>query len=131
MNEINAARRLEQLENAVARLEEALSVPADAPLAVDGTIQRFEFAFELCWKTMQGFLELEGRPVRPTARGIFKGAYAMGWIDDEAGWIELLEMRNATSHVYNEKMARDIYGRIRNRAGLLRQAVSALKAQSA
>lgn len=131
MNEINAALRLEQLENAVARLEETLAAAAEAPFIIDATIQRFEFAFELCWKTMRGFLEIEGRSVQPSARGVFKGAYAMGWIDDEDGGVELLEMRNATSHVYNEKMARDIYERIRRRAGLPRGAVARLKARDA
>jgi hypothetical protein len=38
--------RLETLAHALDRLAEALAVSPDAPLAIDGTIQRFEFAFE-------------------------------------------------------------------------------------
>ena len=45
------------LSRALARLEDALAVPESAPLAIDGTIQRFEFVFELCWKTMKALLE--------------------------------------------------------------------------
>jgi nucleotidyltransferase substrate binding protein (TIGR01987 family) len=130
MNEQNARRRLEDFERAVARLEETLAAPPDTLFLVDATIQRFEFAFELSWKTMKGFLELVGRPVQPAPRAVFKGAYAMGWIDDEDGWIDLMKMRNATSHVYNEAMARDIHNRIRSRAMLLRSAVAKLKAQT-
>jgi nucleotidyltransferase substrate binding protein (TIGR01987 family) len=59
--------------------------------------------------------ELEGRTVQPTPRSVLKGAYAVGWIDDEAGWIDLMRMRNLASHVYNETMARDIYRRIREK----------------
>ena len=37
---------LRNLEQAVTRLKEALDEPETNPLAIDGTIQRFEFAFE-------------------------------------------------------------------------------------
>ena len=36
------------LGRALDRLGEALDQPEDNPLAIDGTIQRFEFAIELC-----------------------------------------------------------------------------------
>ena len=39
--------RLGDLGRALDRLDEALAVPPEAPLVVDGTIQRFEFTFEL------------------------------------------------------------------------------------
>jgi len=41
------ARNLGQLGRALERLREALSEPATNPLAIDGTIQRFEFTIEL------------------------------------------------------------------------------------
>lgn len=42
---------LENLENALKRLGEALSEPEINSLTIDGTIQRFEFSFELFWKS--------------------------------------------------------------------------------
>jgi nucleotidyltransferase substrate binding protein (TIGR01987 family) len=116
MNGPNATRRFEQLEPAVARLDEAFTVPIDAPLALDGTIQRFEFAFELAWKAMKAFLELEAPGAKiATPREVIKSAFAAEWIGDENDWLDILSMRNATSHVYNEQMARDVYARIRAR----------------
>jgi hypothetical protein len=38
MNASSAKRRLDDLERALARLDQALAVPAEAPLAIDGTI---------------------------------------------------------------------------------------------
>jgi nucleotidyltransferase substrate binding protein (TIGR01987 family) len=124
----NARRRLEDLERAVARLEDAIVVPEDAPLAVDGTIQRFEFVFELCWKTMKALLE-QSSPSEQfgTARAAVKGAYAAGWITDEAGWLDLLDMRNATSHTYHETLARYVYRRIKSRMPMLKAVVAELK----
>lgn len=42
---------LQKLELAIKRLDEALAEDDTNPLAIDGTIQRFEFVFELMWKT--------------------------------------------------------------------------------
>jgi nucleotidyltransferase substrate binding protein (TIGR01987 family) len=130
MNAPNAQRRLEDLERALARLDDALTVPEDAPLAVDGTIQRFEFVFELCWKTMKALLEMESPSEQfGTARAAIKGAYGAGWIADEAGWLDLLDMRNATSHTYREAVARDVYRRIGARAPMFHTALAELRSR--
>lgn len=44
---------LAELTSALGRLEEALALPPDSPLLVDGTMQRFEFRFELAWKSVK------------------------------------------------------------------------------
>jgi len=124
----NAKRRLDELGRALARLGEALAVPADAPLAIDGTIQRFEFVFELYWKAMKALLELASPSAElGTARSVIRAAYAAGWIDDEAGWLDLLDMRNATSHTYREAVAREGYKRIALRAPMLQSVYPKLK----
>jgi nucleotidyltransferase substrate binding protein (TIGR01987 family) len=128
MNVQSATRRLGDLDRALMRLDEALAVPATAPLAIDGTIQRFEFVFELYWKAMKALLELASPSADiGTARSVIKAAYAAGWIDDEAAWLDLLDMRNATSHTYREAVARDIYRRIALHAPMLRSTFPRLK----
>ncbi|HSC19871.1 MAG TPA: nucleotidyltransferase substrate binding protein [Rhizomicrobium sp.] len=128
MNASSARRRFEDLERALERLDEALAVPADAPLAVDGTIQRFEFAFELCWKAIKALLQLEN-PAGDfaTPRATIRAAYGAGWIKNEAAWLDLLDMRNATSHTYREALAQEVYGRIRVRAPMLKRAAAELR----
>ncbi len=44
---------------------------------------------------------------------VIKEAYAVGIINDEALWVHMLLDRNMTSHTYNEKLADEIYNRIR------------------
>ena len=130
MNATSAKRRLEELEQALCRLEEALAVPETAPLAIDGTIQRFEFVFELCWKAMKALAELHTPSVNAnSARAAIKAAFEAGWIVNEAAWLDLLDMRNATTHTYREAMAKDIYRRIRLHTPMIRAALPELRRQ--
>lgn len=117
---------LANLERALDRLDEALVVPADAPLAVDGTIQRFEFAIELTWKSLKRWLAAEGISTT-TPRESLRAAYGAGWLADEALWLAMLADRNATSHIYDEAKARQIYDRIRGYAPAMRAAAVALR----
>jgi nucleotidyltransferase substrate binding protein (TIGR01987 family) len=118
-------QRLDGFGRALDRLDEALAVPADAPLALDGTIQRFEFAFELAWKTLKDALLEEGVETR-TPRETLREAYRVGWLDTETAWLQMLRDRNISSHVYSEEVAAEIYGRVRDNAAVLRKAHTAV-----
>lgn len=86
--------------------------PETNPLVVDATIQRFEFSVELFWKTLRRLLVAEGEGVdAATSRETLKHAYRVGWIDDEAGWLAMLQDSELTSHVSNDEMARQIFRR--------------------
>ncbi|MFO1187729.1 MAG: nucleotidyltransferase substrate binding protein [Alphaproteobacteria bacterium] len=112
MSVTKSALRILQLSRAIRRLEEALALPPEAPVAIDGTIQRFEFTFELAWKAVQALLEEQGVLVS-TPRSAIKEAYAAGWITNEAPWIDMLKARNLTSHTYDEARALEVYRQIR------------------
>ncbi|HEY9764756.1 MAG TPA: HI0074 family nucleotidyltransferase substrate-binding subunit [Chroococcales cyanobacterium] len=113
MKNDKATPRLQELGKSLGRLGEALEIPLENPLAVDGTIQRFEFTFELFWKTLKAFLELEGLQTA-TPREALKKAFQIGWLQDEAVWLRMIDDRNLTSHVYREAEALAIYGHIRD-----------------
>lgn len=119
--------RLGDLGRALDRLDQALTVPLDNPLAVDGTIQRFEFTFELAWKAMKDALAAEGVEAK-TPKSALRGAFAVGWLDDEEAWLQMLDDRNLSSHVYREEVAAEIYDRICTNAPQLREAFDALVA---
>lgn len=103
---------LRNLQAAVERLREALAVPEDTPLIIDGTIQRFEFVIELFWKTLKHLLEDEGIHTT-TPREAFQLAYQAEWLVDESAWLQMLRDRNETSHAYDEATARRIFTSIR------------------
>jgi nucleotidyltransferase substrate binding protein (TIGR01987 family) len=127
-------RALEELSNnlarALGRLAEALAVPEDDPLAVDGTIQRFEFTFELFWKMLQRLLAREGVEAR-SPKSTLCEAYRLGWLDDEQAWLDLLEDRDLTSHTYREALALEIYRRIPSHCAAMRGAFEGLRKRQA
>lgn len=100
------------LGRALERLREALAQPEDNPLAIDGTIQRFEFAIELSWKALRRLLTREG-VTTTTPRETLRAAFQAGWLADEGAWLQMLRDRNETSHTYNEATAKRIYANVR------------------
>ena len=102
------------LKEAVKRLREALDDYKKYPLdsVRDGAIQRFEFCTELAWKTMREYLLDQGYTNINSPKEVIKQAFAFGMIEDSKVWLELLNDRNLTSHVYDEATARAIFDRI-------------------
>ena len=104
---------LANLKKAIDRLREALEVPRTDPLVVEGTIQRFEFVIEIFWKALKRALEYEGIVVK-TPRESLKQAFAAGWLSDETAWLDMLDTRNTTSHLYlHEDLVEEAYDDIR------------------
>jgi nucleotidyltransferase substrate binding protein (TIGR01987 family) len=122
------ARSSANLRRALDRLDEAVAEPeAASRLVIDGTIQRFEFAIELFWKTLKHRLELDGVETA-TPRQAIARAFQAGWLDNETLWLDMLADRNRSSHPYDEAMARKIWQRIRAYAPAMRAAFGALPA---
>ena len=79
----------------------------------DSLIQRFEFTYELTHKTLKEAMQYLGVTLENSfPRTIFKKAYVNNLISDDMVWIHLLEDRNSTSHIYNEKLADEVANRI-------------------
>ena len=107
--------KFDQYKKAVLRITEAgLSYAKSGDdLHRDGLIQRFEFTFELAWKSLKEYLETEGYSDVKTPKEVLKKAYAIDIIDSE-DWITMLEDRNMTSHIYQEETAIAISKRIQS-----------------
>ncbi|MDD4295196.1 MAG: nucleotidyltransferase substrate binding protein [Candidatus Omnitrophica bacterium] len=102
---------LATLENAFLKLHEGVDL-AQEDLQKDGVIQRFEFTFELLWKTLKIFLKEDGIEVK-TPRESLKEAFRVGWINDEQVFLDMMEDRNKTSHIYDKEAASEIFQRIK------------------
>ncbi|MFH6964693.1 HI0074 family nucleotidyltransferase substrate-binding subunit [Flavobacterium plurextorum] len=107
---------LSNLRKAVDKLNNALSIPNDRELVVEGTIQRFEVVVELLWKTLRRALKFEGVRINPDSpRETMKEGFAIGWLHNEVIWQELLDKRNSTSHNYlDEELIEQNYKDIQN-----------------
>ena len=67
-----------------------------------GSIQSFEFCYELAWKTMKRFCEKSGKTPY-ILKDVFREAAVSGLISDPRIWFKFIEIRNITVHTYNEK----------------------------
>ena len=91
----NFEKAFKQLQDAVSRIDEL------DDLSKEGLVQRFEYTFELTWKTMKDYLESKGVKVS-FPRDTIKQAFATGVINDGDVWLEMLDSRNLTAHTYDE-----------------------------
>jgi nucleotidyltransferase substrate binding protein (TIGR01987 family) len=98
-------QRFENFERAFILLRSALEdrTPEQfSDLELEGLIQRFEYTFELAWKTLKDRLEQAG-VVLPqiTPAAVIKAAFAAKLIEDGQTWIDMLKHRNLMSHTYD------------------------------
>ena len=111
---IEATVQLENFETATNRLKAALEYdPLELDIALDAVIQRFEFTFEMAWKSVKLAAKAVGYDCK-SPKGCLKLAYRMGWIGDEEKWLELLETRNLTLHTYDQETAMDVYETVKD-----------------
>ena len=115
-----------QLERAVARFSDALAQETNDYIR-DTAIQRFEFTFELAWKTLKVLLEEKGLTTY-APRDSIKGAFQVGLIPDNPTWLEMIKLRNLTSHTYNEGTAKEIFDALPRILVLFNELLAELKA---
>lgn len=113
MNARKVERSTELLGRALDRFGEILDRnDLDHDVHRDAAIQRFEFTYELFWKTLKARFEADGRGVGNSPRAVLRAAYQAGWFDDEAAVDAMLEDRNRTTHAYDETFADEVFVRL-------------------
>ena len=81
---------------------EERSLDQFSDLEQEGIIQRFEYSYELAWKTMKDYLEESGVVMNPvTPRNVIKEAFSSGIIEDGQVWVEMMLHRSLLSHTYD------------------------------
>lgn len=96
------------VEKVMSSLRQALLTAPKNDLERDGVIQRFEYTFELVWKTGKRVLHKAGlQPQSP--RAVIRDLAQQGFIESAEIWMTLLEARNYTSHTYNESTAQWVF----------------------
>ena len=102
--DIRWKQRFQNFDHGFALLQLALEHGPSAlnQLEKEGVIQRFEYCFELAWKTVKDFLEEGGLVISPvTPRQVLKDAFSAKVLTDGQVWIEMLDHRNLLSHTYD------------------------------
>jgi nucleotidyltransferase substrate binding protein (TIGR01987 family) len=95
---------LTPLKNALQSLDLALSKNKDEFIR-DSVIQRFEFTYELAWKSMFYWMRDQGEKVPEMQKPIIQAAFRCELIVSPEIWEEMKDQRDETSHTYNEAKA--------------------------
>ena len=95
-------------QKALASLERALNQPKDEYIR-DATIQRFEYCYELSWKSLKRYLKQYCSVEENNIKNLFRIALKQNLIDNIEDWFKYHESRNITSHTYNEISAEEVY----------------------
>lgn len=111
--EIRWKQRFENFQRAFSLFESAILGAAPSKLEKEGIIQRFEYTFELGWKTLRDYMRYGGIETE-MPREVVKEAFANGLIADGQVWIDMLEKRNLMSHTYDEAAFTQAYTAIVN-----------------
>ena len=98
-------------------------------VATAAVIQHFVFSYELCWKTMKRFIEMDIGPEADilTRKDLFRLSAEKQLIDDFHQWIEFHGARNRTSHVYEAEVADEVYRIAKTFAGFLQKFVATME----
>jgi nucleotidyltransferase substrate binding protein (TIGR01987 family) len=107
MSEISLARLIKALET----LKRGY-IDKPSELERDGLIQRFEYTLELSWKTAKKVLQFNGIE-SDTPKNVVREMGQLRWIENPEAWIDYIDKRNETSHMYNEEVAVKIFAVIK------------------
>lgn len=121
-------RRLALARRALGTLREVLAVPTTA-ITRDAAIQRFEYSFETTWKAAQRHLrDAEGLDSGSPAN-VIRSAHAVGLLDEASArlGLEMVRDRNLTVHTYNERLADEIFARLRGYLDLMDSWLTAIE----
>lgn len=100
---------LENFEKALATLDAAIQKKTLSDLERDGVIQRYEYTFELSWKTMRRVLVALGRSeVSASPKPVIRDASEEGLIENVMRWFAFLEARNLSTHIYSQEDAEKV-----------------------
>jgi nucleotidyltransferase substrate binding protein (TIGR01987 family) len=80
----------------------------------DASIQRFEYTYELCVKSLRRQLEaMSDSPAEVDALGyrdMIRSGVERGLLKSEEPWFGYRELRNITSHIYDPAKAERVFG---------------------
>ncbi len=112
-HDIRSRQRFQNYEKAFLLLERALSITAPSEVERGGIIQFYEMTFELAWKLMKDYLELQGYTVS-SPKDAIKQAFQATILEEGQLWMDALSDRNQTTQTYDENKAIEVTAKIKS-----------------
>lgn len=121
---------MERLKERLAVADKALTTLCALPLTTevddiirDAAIQRFEYTFEALWKAAQSYLQVREGLESGSPKSVIRNCLQVAVLTDAQARLALamVDDRNLTVHTYNEELARQIFSRLGDYAGLMQE----------
>jgi nucleotidyltransferase substrate binding protein (TIGR01987 family) len=114
--------RVKEAFQALATLEKVVGLSNPTDIERDAAIQRFEYTFELTWKTAQAYASDQGLKEVFSPKNVIRASFKMELLDEETvqKMMGIVNDRNLTVHTYKESFAVQLYSRLADHAALLR-----------
>lgn len=109
-------KRYETFCRALDNLLRCRNLNPDIDCIIEGTIQRFNLAFDISWKVMKDILVKEkgiSNFATGSPRDTLKTAFSCNIINDDV-WLDMLDVRNTSVHDYDGDFARESFSLIIN-----------------
>lgn len=119
--DIRWKQRFENYKKAYSQFNKFLSKKDLNELEKQGLVQSFEYTHELAWNLMKDFLQYEGIQNLIGSRSTTREAFNKGIISDGQTWMNMIESRNKTVHLYEENILNDELDKIINQYAILFQ----------
>jgi nucleotidyltransferase substrate binding protein (TIGR01987 family) len=121
--------RLAEAFQALSTFERVVGLAKPTDVERDAAIQRFEYTFEMTWKTAQAYLADQGLLEISSPKNVIRSSFKMEMFDEETAGkiIGMANDRNLTVHTYKEEFAIQLYSRLASHAALLRQWLTEIK----
>ncbi|OYX81918.1 MAG: nucleotidyltransferase [Flavobacteriales bacterium 32-34-25] len=114
----NYTKAVDKLSQSVKYIQENFNAEASLEdeildeMIKEGIIQRFEYTHELAWNVMKDYAEYQGNSNIGGSRDASREAFQLKLITNGHLWMDMITIRNKTSHTYNEETANEIYNKI-------------------
>lgn len=129
MLDIRWQQRLNNYQKALARLQQAVDLSRQRPLSdleQQGLIQGFEYTHELAWKVMKDYLsDQDGGLQLGGSKDATRLAFSQGMIGQGEVWLQMIDSRNAATHVYEQEIADEVAKAVIDQYAVLLAAFSA------
>jgi nucleotidyltransferase substrate binding protein (TIGR01987 family) len=122
-------KALDNVHLAYSQFESFCKEPSHTDRERAGIIQSFEFTLEAFWRYFQAYGTEQGLSSNSPKQAL-QNALQMGLIDvkDETTWIDMIDDRNKTSHIYHKALAEEILSRIlKSYQGVFKKTIQRLK----
>lgn len=111
VQDVRWKQRFHNYTKAFQALTEAVELSQHRSLTAleqQGLIQSFEFTHELAWKMLKDYLEYQGISNVVGSHDASRFAFQNALTNDGEVWMQMIVVRNQTSHTYNIKIAQAV-----------------------